>query len=77
MQGVFMDIDSLDHHIKHVTREHDKLADQLEHMLRQKSWNEYDAENIKKEKLKLKDELSRLYRQRYDLAQEVDLHDDR
>jgi uncharacterized protein YdcH (DUF465 family) len=77
MQGVFMDIDSLDHHIKHVTREHDKLASQLEQMLRQKSWNEYDAENIKKEKLKLKDELSKLHRQRYDLAQEVDLYDDR
>ena len=72
-----MDIDSLDHHIKHVTKEHDKLESQLEQMLRQKSWNEYDAENIKKEKLKLKDDLSRLHRQRYDLAQEVDLHDDR
>jgi uncharacterized protein YdcH (DUF465 family) len=72
-----MDIDSLDHHIKHLTREHDKLAHQLDQMLRQKSWNEFEAENIKKEKLKLKDELSRLHRKRYDMAQEVDWSDDR
>jgi hypothetical protein len=72
-----MDIDSLDHHIKHLTREHDKLEAELDRMLRQKSWDEFAAESIKKQKLKLKDELSRMHRKRYDLMQEVDFHDDR
>jgi hypothetical protein len=72
-----MDIDSLDHHIKHLTREHDKLEAELDRMLRQKSWDEFAAENIKKQKLKLKDELSKMHRKRYDMMQEVDFHDDR
>lgn len=72
-----MDIESLDHHIRHVTRNHDKLEAELNQLMKQPSWSEFDAENIKKQKLKLKDELSRLHRQRYDLLQEVDLYDDR
>jgi hypothetical protein len=72
-----MDIDSLDHHIKHLTREHDKLEAELDRMLRQKSWDEFAAESIKKQKLKLKDELSKMHRKRYDMMQEVDFHDDR
>lgn len=72
-----MDLDSLDHHIRHVTREHDRLEAELDKMLRQKSWNEFDAENIKKQKLKLKDDLSRLHRRRYEMMQEIDWSDDR
>jgi uncharacterized protein YdcH (DUF465 family) len=72
-----MDLSSIDNHIRHVTREHDKLDAEIERVLRQKSWNEFDVENLKKTKLKLKDELSKLHRRRYDLAQEVDWDDDR
>jgi len=65
-----MNIDSLEHHIRTVDNRHTGLARQIEHMLAQKSWDEYQVETLKKEKLKLKDELTILYRKRYDLMQE-------
>lgn len=67
-----MDIDSIDRHIRTLTNQHTLLEHELDKMLKQKSWNEYDAENIKKQKLKVKDELSRMHRLRYEKMNEVD-----
>jgi len=67
-----MDIDSIDHHIRALTNQHTQLERDLEKMLKQKSWNEYEAENIKKQKLRIKDELSRMYRLRHDKMNEVE-----
>jgi hypothetical protein len=65
-----MDIDSLEHHIRTVDNRHTAIARQIEQIMSQTSWDEYQVENLKKEKLKLKDELTRLYRTRHDLMNE-------
>jgi len=65
-----MDIDSLEHHIRTVDNRHTQLSRQIEQIMNQKSWDEYQVETLKKEKLKLKDELTILYRKRYDLMNE-------
>jgi len=65
-----MDIDSLEHHIRTVDNRHTQLARQIEQIMSQKSWDEFQVETLKKEKLKLKDELTLLYKKRYDLMQE-------
>jgi hypothetical protein len=65
-----MDIDSLEHHIRTVDNRHTVLARQIEQILTQKSWDEFQVETLKKEKLKLKDELTVLYRRRHELMQE-------
>ena len=67
---VKMDIDSLEHHIRTVDNRHTQIARQIEQIMSQKSWDEYQVETLKKEKLKLKDELTILYRKRYDLINE-------
>jgi len=67
---VKMDIDSLEHHIRTVDNRHTQIARQIEQIMAQKSWDEYQVETLKKEKLKLKDELTILYRKRYDLMNE-------
>lgn len=67
---VKMDIDSLEHHIRTVDNRHTQVARQIEQIMTQKSWDEYQVETLKKEKLKLKDELTILYRKRYDLMNE-------
>jgi hypothetical protein len=53
-----------------VDNRHTQIARQIEQILAQKSWDEYQVETLKKEKLKLKDELTVLYRRRYNLMQE-------
>lgn len=67
-----MDIDSLEHHIRTLDNQHTLLERQIHQMLQQKSWNKFEMEDLKKKKLRIKDELSRLYRKRYDLMQEHD-----
>jgi hypothetical protein len=67
-----MDIDSIEHHIRTLDNQHTTIARKLDAMLAQKSWNEYEVEDLKKQKLKLKDELSLMYRKRYDLMNEHD-----
>lgn len=67
---VKMDIDSLEHHIRTVDNRHTQIARQIEQIMTQKSWDEFQVETLKKEKLKLKDELTVLYRKRYDLMNE-------
>ena len=67
---VNMDIDSLEYHIRTVDNRHTQLARQIEQIMTQKSWDEFQVETLKKEKLKLKDELTILYRKRYELMSE-------
>jgi hypothetical protein len=67
---VKMDIDSLEHHIRTVDNHHTQIARQIEQITAQKSWDEFQVETLKKEKLKLKDELSILYKKRHELMQE-------
>lgn len=67
-----MDIESIEQHIRNLTNQHTSLERQLEKIMRQKSWNEYEVEDMKKKKLLIKDELSRLYRMRHDMMQEHD-----
>lgn len=70
LKGAKMDIDSLEHHIRTLDNQHTMLERKLDAMFKQKSWNEFEAEELKKQKLKIKDELSRMYRRRYDMLQE-------
>lgn len=65
-----MDIDSLEHHIRTLDNQHTTVARKLDAMLKQPSWNEYEAEDLKKQKLKLKDELSIMYRRRHEIMNE-------
>jgi hypothetical protein len=65
-----MDIDSIEHHIRTLDNQHTTLARKLDALLAQKSWNEYEVEDLKKQKLKLKDELTLMYRTRYELMNE-------
>lgn len=67
---VKMDIDSLEHHIRTVDNRHTQIARQIEQIMTQKSWDEFQVEILKKEKLKLKDELTMLYRRRHELMNE-------
>jgi hypothetical protein len=67
-----MNIDSIEHHIRTLDNQHTTIARKLDALLAQKSWNEYEVEDLKKQKLKLKDELSIMYRKRYDLMNEHD-----
>jgi hypothetical protein len=67
---VKMDIDSLEHHIRTVDNRHTQIARQIEQITAQKSWDEFQVETLKKEKLKLKDELTILYRRRHELMNE-------
>ena len=65
-----MDIESLEHHIRTVDNRHTQLARQIEQITSHPSWDEFQVETLKKEKLKLKDELTILYRKRHELMQE-------
>jgi hypothetical protein len=65
-----MDIDSLEHHIRTIDNRHTALARQIEQITAQKSWDEYQVETLKKEKLKLKDELAYCYKKRHELMNE-------
>jgi hypothetical protein len=67
-----MDLDSLEHHIRTLDNQHLTLERRLDAMLRQPSWNEYEAEDLKKQKLRIKDQLTEMYRKRYELMNEVD-----
>ncbi len=67
-----MDIESLEHHIRALTNQHTAIERQLEQLYQQKSWDEYQAEDLKKQKLRLKDQLSAMYRKRHDIMNSVD-----
>lgn len=70
-----MDLESLDRHISALNNQHTSLESALATLIKQPSWDEYQAEDIKKRKLRIKDELSRLYRQRYELMNSIDYDD--
>jgi hypothetical protein len=65
-----MDITSIEHHIRTLDTQHTTLERQLDYMLKQPSWNEFEVEKLKKQKLLLKDQLAEMYRKRYDMMQE-------
>lgn len=67
-----MDMDSLEHHIRALTNQHTSIERQLDKIYQQKSWNEYEVEDLKKQKLRLKDQLSEMYRKRYELMNRID-----
>lgn len=67
-----MDLESIDNHIKTLSNQHMILESTLDKIYRQKSWNDFDVEKIKKEKLKIKDQLSRMHRQRHDYMNSLD-----
>lgn len=67
-----MDTDSIEHHIRNLDNQHTAVARKLDVLLAQKSWNEFEVEDLKKQKLKLKDELSQMYRTRHELMHEQD-----
>lgn len=67
-----MDIDSLEHHIRALTNQHTTIERQLDKIYQQKSWDEYQVEDLKKQKLRLKDQLSEMYRKRHELMNRID-----
>lgn len=67
-----MDMESLEHHIRTLTNQHTAIERQLEHIYQQKSWDEYQVEDLKKQKLRLKDQLSQMYRKRHELMNAID-----
>lgn len=67
-----MDMESLDHHIRTLTNQHTTIERRLEQLYSQKSWDEYEVEDLKKQKLRLKDQLSEMYRKRHEYMNAVD-----
>lgn len=65
-------MDSLDHHIRALTNQHTSIERQLDKIYQQKSWSEYEVEDLKKQKLRLKDQLSEMYRKRHELMNRID-----
>lgn len=59
-----MNLESIDNHIKTLSDQHKILENALDKIYKQKSWNEFDVEKIKKEKLRIKDQLTIMQRQR-------------
>ena len=70
-----MDLDSIEYRIRTLTNQHATLETLLAQKTKGHSWDEYEIEKIKKEKLKIKDELTTLYRKQRDLRDELDWDD--
>lgn len=68
-----MDLESIDNHIKHLSNQHMLLENTLDKIYKQKSWNEFDVEKLKKEKLRLKDQLAALHRRRHGFMNALDV----
>ena len=66
-----MDIEKIENHIKILINKHSMLENELEKLLKENPYNQFKIENVKKEKLKVKDELSRLHRTRHDLMNDI------
>jgi hypothetical protein len=66
-----MDITSIEHHIRTLDNQHNALDIKINSIMRLPSWNEFEVEQLKKEKLILKDKLAHFYKLRYDLMNEV------
>lgn len=68
-----MDLEALDSIIRRLDVQHTMLGRQIEGLYRNPNFDEFEIQKLKKEKLKVKDELSRLYKQRYDIIHSVDI----
>ena len=66
-----MDTNSIEHHIRTLDNQHTTVANKIDAILRQPSWNEFEVEQLKKEKLILKDKLAHFYKLKYELMNEV------
>ena len=66
-----MDTNSIEHHIRTLDNQHTAVENKIDAILRQPSWNEFEVEQLKKEKLILKDKLAHFYKLKYELMNEV------
>jgi hypothetical protein len=64
-----MTLHSIENRIKTLHNQHAQLDNKIESALKQLSYNEFDVETMKKQKLQIKDQLAQLYRQRQDIME--------
>lgn len=62
--------------IKHLEKEHIKLDKEIETLERTGKFTDEQLHDLKKKKLAVRDELSRLRKQEYEERQDVDFDDD-
>jgi hypothetical protein len=58
--------------IRTLTNQHADLEVKIQQTMNQPGWNEHVVEDLKKQKLKIKDELARLHKARYEMLNEID-----
>lgn len=63
--------------IKHLEKEHVRLEKEIESLERTGKFTDNQLHNLKKEKLYIKDELSKLYKRQYEEREYLDIEDDR
>ena len=70
-----MDINSIKNHIRKLTNQHTSLESVLNEKTKGHSWCEIEVENLKKQKLKIKDELAQMYQKKHELESEIEMSD--
>lgn len=70
-----MDINSIKNHIRKLTNQHTGLESVLNEKTKGHSWSEIEVENLKKQKLKIKDELVQMYQKKHELESEIEMSD--
>ena len=70
-----MDINSIKNHIRKLTNQHTSLESVLNEKTKGHSWSEIEVENLKKQKLKIKDELAQMYQKKHELESEIEMSD--
>lgn len=70
-----MDIESIEHHIQRLTVQHTSLESLISQKTKGHSWDEFEVENLKKQKLRIKDELVQMYHKKRELESELDWDD--
>jgi len=70
-----MDINSIKNHIRKLTNQHTSLESVLNEKTKGHSWSEIEVENLKKQKLKIKDELVQMYQKKHELESEIEMSD--
>ena len=63
--------------IKHLVKEHTRLEKEIELLERTGKFTDNQLHNLKKEKLHIKDELSKLYKRQYEEREYLDIEDNR
>lgn len=66
---------SIENEIRILTNQHIALDRQILSHMENPNWDEFAVENLKKQKLLIKDKLSILYKKRHEESQVVDLDD--